>query len=245
MSTAPRDALGFLTRIPVGGDALTPPRLSRAAVWFPMVGLLVGGLAAATRAALDGSIGAAPATVLALLVAVLVTGAFHEDGLADAADAAGAHVSRERRHEILHDSRVGTYGALALVFAVAFPIAVLSPLDGEAFARTVIAAHVLGRWSAVVLALAVPHAAAARAGVLLAPTRMSAAAATAVALALTAAVAGARPGAGAVAAALIATAVAGIVARRAFGGTTGDVFGAANKLAELSVYGVLGAVWAA
>ena len=78
---------------------------------------------------------------------MLVTGALHEDGLADAADAIGAHVPRERRLEILRDSRVGTYGALALVFAVVFPLVVLTPLDDGDFLRAALVGHVVGRWS--------------------------------------------------------------------------------------------------
>jgi adenosylcobinamide-GDP ribazoletransferase len=129
---SPRAAVAFLTRLPVGGGALTARQLSRAALWFPRVGLLVGGVmggASAGGTVLDPG----PATALALLAAMLVTGALHEDGLADTADAIGAHVPRERRLEILRDSRVGTYRALALVFAFVFPLVVLTPLDDGDF----------------------------------------------------------------------------------------------------------------
>jgi adenosylcobinamide-GDP ribazoletransferase len=118
---SPRAAIAFLTRLPVGGGALTARQLSRAALWFPAVGLLVGGVMGGVRALAGTVLDPGPATALAVLAAMLVTGALHEDGLADAADAIGAHVPRERRLEILRDSRVGTYGALALVFAYVFP----------------------------------------------------------------------------------------------------------------------------
>ena len=68
-----------------------------------------------------------PATILGSCVGS--AGGFHEDGLADVADAAGAHVARERKLEILRDSRVGTYGALA----IAFPLVLLAPLDDRRF----------------------------------------------------------------------------------------------------------------
>jgi adenosylcobinamide-GDP ribazoletransferase len=66
---------------------------------------------------------------------VVVTGGLREDGLADAADAVGAHATRARKHEILRDPRVGTFGALALVFAVALSLAALAPLADGRFAR--------------------------------------------------------------------------------------------------------------
>ena len=88
----------------------------------------------------------APATALALVAAMVLTGALHEDGLADAADAIGAHVPRERRLEILRDSRVGTYGALALVFAVASRSS-SSRRWTTHFLLAAIVGHVVGRWS--------------------------------------------------------------------------------------------------
>jgi hypothetical protein len=90
-----RDAVAFLTRIPVASDRpLTARALSRAAFWFPAVGLLVGGVMGGTYLLAEAvGLPAGPATVLALLAAVLVTGGLHEDGLADVADATCAPAS--------------------------------------------------------------------------------------------------------------------------------------------------------
>ena len=237
-----RTALAFLTRIPVAtGAPLTARSLSRAAIWFPVVGVLVGGVMAGARAVAHGPLDPTTSTVLAVLVAIVVTGGFHEDGLADCADAIGAHVGRERRLEILHDPRVGTYGALALVFAVLFPVAVLAPLDDEAFLRAAVTAHVLGRWSSVVLAFALRPARTTGAGVLLSTGPATTAAATAIAAVLALTVAGPEPGALALAVAATVTAAGGALARRAFGGVTGDAFGAVNKLVELATYAALAA----
>ena len=166
-AAVPRAAVAFLTRLPVGGGALTAQQLSRAALWFPAVGLLVGGVMGGVRALAGTVLDPAPATALALVAAMLVTGALHEDGLADAADAIGAHVPRERRLEILRDSRVGTYGALALVFAVVFPLVVLTPLDDGDFLRAALVGHVVGRWSILPQSLLLPAARPDGAGALL------------------------------------------------------------------------------
>ena len=159
----PRTAVGFLTRIPVRDTApLTTERFSRAALWFPVVGLLVGAVAGGTRLLGDAAgLPPGPATVLALLAAVLVTGGLHEDGLADTADALGAHTTRERKLEILRDSRVGTFGALAVAYALLFAYASLAGLDGEDVLRAALVGHALGRWSGLPQSLLLPEAEAA------------------------------------------------------------------------------------
>lgn len=238
-----RVALSFLTRVPVGSSDLTTAGLSRAAAWFPAVGLLVGGVMAGTRALAGLVVAPLPATVLAVLAAVLVTGALHEDGLADAADAMGAHAARERKLEILRDPRVGTYGALALVFAVVFAAAVLAPLDDGEFARAALAGHVLGRWSTLPQSFVLPAARPDGSGALVRVGAAGLGAGSCVAVA-TALLAGG-PGAGAIAlgVACAVTAVGGWAALRVLGGVSGDTFGAVNKLVELSTYAALAAAW--
>jgi adenosylcobinamide-GDP ribazoletransferase len=239
-----RAAVAFLTRLRVGATDLTAARLSRAAPWFPAVGLLVGGVMAGTRALANLALDPAPSTVLALLAAVLVTGALHEDGLADAADAMGAHATRERKLAILRDSRVGAYGALALIFAVAFALAVLAPLDDAHFARAALVGHVLGRWSTLPQALKLPPARPEGSGALVRPTRLAVAAGSAIALATALLAGGLRPGAIAAGVACALTVLGAIGALRTLGGTTGDTFGAVAKLVELGSYAALAAAWA-
>jgi adenosylcobinamide-GDP ribazoletransferase len=234
-----RVALAFLTRLPMA-TTLDEEGLARAAMWFPVVGLFVGAVMAGIHALAGMALAPAAATVLALLAAVLITGGFHEDGLADVADAAGAHVPRERKLEILHDSRVGTYGALALVFAVAFPLVVLAPLDDRAFLEAAIAGHVLGRWTSLP-ASRLPPSRPGGAGALLRAGRRQLVMGTALALAIVAATLGVADAARAVGIAVLALACGGWVAVRVFGGVSGDVYGAINKLAELATYAVVAA----
>jgi adenosylcobinamide-GDP ribazoletransferase len=239
-----RVAVAFLTRLPVGGGKLTAARLSRAAAWFPAVGLLVGGVMAGTRALAGLVLEPGPATVLALLAAVLATGGFHEDGLADAADAMGAHATRARKLEILRDPRVGTYGALALVFAVALPLVALAPLDDARFARAALVGHVLGRWSTLPLALVLPPARPEGSGALVRTGPVGLAVGTFIAVATALLAGGLLVGAIALAVACVGTLVGGWVTLRVLGGVSGDTFGAVNKLVEIAAYLALAAAWA-
>ena len=98
-------AVGFLTRLAVPHGEI-PPDLSRAAICFPLVGRSSGHRRSHPSARRPG-LRPLPATLLAVTAALIVTGALHEDGLADVADALGAHTTRQRRLEILKDPRVG------------------------------------------------------------------------------------------------------------------------------------------
>jgi adenosylcobinamide-GDP ribazoletransferase len=244
--TAARDAIAFLTRVPVGAPgALTPRRLGHAAALFPAVGLLVGGVLGGVRIAAETVLPAGPATLLAMFAAILLTGALHEDGLADTADGLGAHVSRERRLEILRDSRIGTYGTLALIGSVLLTWSLLAQLDGVDCLKAAVVAHVLARWSFLPQALALRPARTDGSGALLQPSRATAAIATATALATALLVVGPVDGALALLAAVLATVLAIAVVRRTLGGATGDTYGATGKLVELAVLAVLSAAWTA
>ena len=236
-----RTALAFLTRLPVGVPA--EPSLARAAAWFPVVGLLVGGAAAGTRAAADLALPPAAATLLAVLVAVLLTGALHEDGLADVADALGAHVDRARRLEILRDPRVGAFGALALVLAAGLVVATVAPLDTADAARTLIVAHVLARWAILPVSRALPPARPDGAGTLLRVGTPALLVASALASAAALAVAGPHAGAATLGAATLAALAVGAALMRGLGGVTGDGYGATAKVAELAVCVTLAAAW--
>jgi len=239
-----RTAIAFLTRVPVGpATPLDARALSRAALWFPAVGLLVGGVLGGTRLLADLALDPAPATLLALLAAILVTGGFHEDGLADIADACGAHTARERRLEILKDPRVGTYGALAIAFMVLLPFAVLAPLSGEDVLRAALVAHVLGRWSTLPQSLAWPPARPEGSGSLVRATPLGVAVTTVLSVVVAIIAAGAGPGLLALAVAATITAALGATLARALGGVTGDSFGAVNKVVEVATYVTLAAAW--
>src|SRR4051812_33309127 len=234
---AVRTAVAFLTRLPVPVPA--EPSLDRAAAFFPVVGLLVGGVAAGVRALGDQILPPLPATLLAVLAALLVTGALHEDGLADVADGLGAHVSRERRLEILRDPRVGTFGALALVVAVGLVVTTVGALGTEDAARALIAAHVLSRWAMLPVSRLLGPAREGGAGALL----RGQAPALATATVLAAGIAVAAGAAAAIVAAAAASAGAAAVLQRGLGGVTGDGYGATAKLAEVTVCTTLAALW--
>lgn len=231
-----RTALAFLTRLPV--PLPSDPDLSRAAWSFPLVGLLVGAAAAGTRAAADQVLPPLPATILAIAVAVLITGALHEDGLADIADAVGAHVDRARRLEILKDPRVGAFGATALILTLLLTATSVAALDTEDAVKTLIVAHVLSRWAILPVGFLRP-AKPGGAGSLLRVTTTPLAAATIIAAAVALA-AGAWP---ALIAAPVMAAATALLLHKTLGGITGDGYGASAKLTEVLVCVALVAFW--
>lgn len=114
-----RLALTFLTRLPAGQIADPVPTLAQARWAYPLVGLLVGAIGwAAQHGSLALGLGGLSSALIALAAMALVTGGLHHDGLADFADGVGG--GRDRTHclEIMRDSRIGSYGVLALLFAV-------------------------------------------------------------------------------------------------------------------------------
>lgn len=226
-------ALQFLTRIPVPRVRVEDGDLRRAAAAFPLVGLVVAAVAIAVRAALAPWWGPATATVAAVVAATAVTGAFHEDGLADTVDGVWGGWDPAQRLAIMRDSRVGTYGVLALVGTFALRVVLLAPLPLLAFAQATVAGHVLGRASGLVLSATLPalapgHGArvAGRPGV----------AGTAVAGATVAAALGVGLGRFAPVPLVAGLAVVGATRRlyrRRLGGVTGDTLGATNQLVDL------------
>lgn len=236
-----RAAIGLLTRLPVGTAPLGPAGLSRAAGWFPVVGLVVGGCAAAVHGlAVEAGLASAPATVLALVTAVIVTGGLHEDALADVADGLGVHGDRARRLEVMRDPRVGTFGALAIAVMVVLPVVTLERLSSEAFAQAVVCAHVLARWS-ILGQTRLPLGDGGTSAALVRPGWPTFAAGTLAALIAVVLVAGPEHAAVAAATAIGVTLAGAVLAMRAVGGVTGDTLGAVTKLVELSVYVALGA----
>lgn len=141
-------AIQFLTRIPV--RLRREPDVAASVTWFPFVGALVGAAVGGAAAGLWYWLPPLVVAAVAVLVGVLITGAFHEDGLADVADAFAGGWTIERRLEILKDSRHGSYGVAALCGSIVVRIVCLGSLPGPAtmFAAAV-AAHAIGRGAAV------------------------------------------------------------------------------------------------
>lgn len=120
-------AMGFLTRIPVPVTVDYSQRLmNQCSVYFPLVGLLLGGLYAALYTLLAGFWSPLVCVLLVLGFHLWITGAFHEDGMADCADGLGGGYTVARRLEIMKDSRIGTYGAVALGVTLALKVALLT-----------------------------------------------------------------------------------------------------------------------
>ena len=229
-----RRAWAFLTRLPGGAHPRNDRELGRSVPWFPMVGAVIGGLSGAVYWALHGPLGALIAAVLAVAASAAATGAFHEDGLADTADALGG-TTRPRRLEIMRDSRVGTFGALALVLSTlvkVFAVSSLAPVDGLA---ALVVAHMLGRTAAVAMMGVVPAAADTGLGHSYAARLPRAWTVVAVVASSAVTASLGLPGAVALAAAAAGAVAVGVVALRAFGGTTGDVLGAVEQVSELAV----------
>jgi adenosylcobinamide-GDP ribazoletransferase len=226
-------AVAFLTRVPVGRFvALDVRDVARGGALFPLVGAGVGAAMGETADALAPSLGGTLAAVLGVAVAAALTGALHLDALADTTDALGAR-TRERALEIMRDHAIGAYGATALVLALVAKVAAVAALasNGDAL-RFAVCAGAAGRLAPVLLGAALPYArprpGAGRALGGVSRNRVLVAAGIAAAFCLWLHALPLLAAAGAVAL------VVGLAARRALGGVTGDVLGAAAELAELA-----------
>jgi adenosylcobinamide-GDP ribazoletransferase len=154
-------ACGFLTRVPVGDVSRAGAKevdIAKAVPWFPVVGLFIGGVAGVGYVGALEFFSPTVAAALAVAVTMLVTGAFHHDGLADIADAFGGGWDVEQRMTILKDSRLGTYGTAALALALITEVAALSQLGAREGLATLIVAHTLSRSIALAAMLLSPTA---------------------------------------------------------------------------------------
>jgi adenosylcobinamide-GDP ribazoletransferase len=230
-------AVQFLTRLPVPPSPRFQPDWITASVrYFPLVGQVVGLISGLTYLGARQLWSGPVAAVLAIGLGVLVTGAFHEDGLADTADGLGGGQTPERRLEIMKDSRVGTYGVLAIGLTLAAKAAALASLAPMTGALVLLASHGAGRAAAVVVMGATPYAPMGQAGKWKPVPQGAAGWDVAIAVAL-----GLWPlallpfgvSATAVAAGGLLAAAVALAARRLIGGHTGDVLGAAEQLFEL------------
>jgi len=234
-------AITFLTIVPVPGAG--EAGLSSAAVWFPVVGAAVGALAGGARLLSGLALNATVATVLAMIVLVLVTGALHQDGLADTADGIGARGGRDRRLAVMRDSATGVFGALALIAWALLLVTTVASLDGDRALRALVVACALARWAALVHAAATSPARADGLGASLHVGRVALGVASALAVAAALAVGGLVAGAAALGTGAVVAALSVGFARRTLGGRTGDTLGATVAIVEVGVCVVLLGVW--
>src|SRR5262252_2540404 len=237
----------FCTRLPLPHSApIESGDVARASWAFPVAGALVGGAGAlAYVMALAVRLPPAIAATLSLATTLVLTGCLHEDGLADAADGFGGGRYRERKLEIMRDSRLGTYGACALIMSLilrwAAIVAIASP---SPVALTLVAAHVSGRAALPAFMRFIPPARpdglSAQAGQ--PPTRRAAVAALlgVLTLGMTLGLAAAMIGVVLAASAWLFVAW---VSMRQIGGQTGDVAGALEQIVEIAILLTAVAMW--
>jgi len=239
-----KTATAFLTRLPMPHpQGPQPPNFVRAHRMFPVVGALIG--AAVGLICLGLRYLGVPdlaAAALALGASAILTGALHEDGLADVADGFGGGRDRAAKLEIMRDSRLGTYGALILLVSFSAKLSALAAIPDGYVVPALIAAHALARGILPLMSLNLPYARndglARNAGQ---PDASTAALAAVLALMLALVSLSWRN-------ALLSAFVAGLsalgiawLARRQIGGQTGDVLGGAEQVGETAILVLLAA----
>ncbi len=226
------DAVSLLTRLRTRGGSDT----ERALPWMPVVGALVGVAAALVYAAARVALAPWVSASLAITTGILITGALHEDGLADVADAFGARVDRARATEILQDPHHGTYGILALILSVVTRIAAVATMGPWTAIAALPAAHALGRAGSLAVMSSIPAAGSSTLGASYKRNPIGGRALAGVAFA-------SLLGVGmlgiwtfiAVLITLFASVVTGLLAIQKIGGFNGDVLGAAEQLTEIGI----------
>ncbi|MGH8913994.1 MAG: adenosylcobinamide-GDP ribazoletransferase, partial [Acidimicrobiia bacterium] len=234
-------AITLLTRIPIGRAGWDRLDLSRSVKWIPVVGGFIGLVIAFAYAGLLSVLPGTVAAGLAVALGVLITGALHEDGLADTVDGFGGGSDREEKLRIMKDPVHGTYGALALVLSVVVRVAALASLGAGPALVLLPAAHALSRGGAIALMGALPPAATEGLGAAHSDPGLRAQVMSGLLLSILIGVVAlgwwlvpfaVLAGAG--------TVVIGALAGRQIAGFTGDVLGAAQQVGEILLM-VLGA----
>ena len=237
-------ALQFFTRLPIPRwVGFEPSWLHQSSRYFPLVGCVVAALAAAAYAAAALVLPAPVAAVLSTAASIYMTGAFHEDGFADACDGFGGGLTPERVLEIMKDSRVGAYGAIGIACMLGLKCTTLAMLPPASAIAALFIAHPLSRLAATSLIWRMEYARAEGKAKPMAQQmrgrEFAIAALTALLpatlLVLTGAVSLTVIGASLLAAALAAIWLARLFQRR-IGGYTGDCLGAVQQLAEVAIY---------
>ena len=233
-----RLALTFLTRLPLPLPAeLGTQRIASAVRAFPLAGVLVGAVGAVIYTVSD-LLGMSPtvSALLAVAAMVILTGGLHEDGLADAADGLGAQ-TREQALAIMRDSRIGTFGVMALFFVLSLRVVALSYAGSSIEAVCMLIAAAAGSRAVMpALMYGLPPARSDGLGRAAGhPDRKRVVDAGALGALIVVAALWPIWGLLAIACACAAAAVVGWLARRRLGGHTGDVLGAAQQLSETAI----------
>ena len=231
-------ALQFLTRLPVPRSLNSSETdIGKAAALFPLVGVIVGGGAALVFVVLQRVLPLPASVFCAIVFAAFITNGFHEDGLADSFDGFGGSWTKDRVLEIMRDSRIGTYGTLALIFIIIGKFTFLSSLPQGQIWRWLIVAHTASRWTILPLCMWLPYARAEGQGKLVAKQVGILEIITGTIMLLLVLIL--LPWQAALAALLatsIVTLLSGSYFRARIQGITGDCLGATNQLTEVVLY---------
>lgn len=232
-------AVQYFTRIRVPawvGHA--PERLTGAVRYFPVIGLIVGASGAAVMWLAALVLPVPLPAILSTVVTILMTGAIHEDGLADTCDGLGGGATRERMLEIMKDPRIGVFGAIALMLMLVLKIATLSLMPLWTALAALVAVHAFSRFCAVLVIFTgryVGSADRSRSAPVVERVRIGDVLVAAVSGLPALVVFGPR----AIVAVIVALAMVGLLSRwcvRRIGGYTGDTLGATQQVAEIGCY---------
>lgn len=227
----------LLTRLPLPRVPRSAFAHASGAVWaYPLVGMVLGGIGAGGAWLLSGfGLGPGALAGIVLIVTALLSGAMHEDGLADCADGFWGATDRARRFEIMRDSHIGTYGVLALILVTLLRWQALGVLLGEAYWLAPVAAAALSRAMMPVVMAWLPQARRDGLGRSVGTVIPGPAVASVLLGTLIAALCLGTAALGALIVALILTGVVALTARRKIGGQTGDVLGATQQISEAAI----------
>jgi adenosylcobinamide-GDP ribazoletransferase len=228
-----RAAVAFLTVIPVAdAKGASGERLGRA--YFPAVGALLGLVAGACFALAVAVTSPLVAAVAATAVMAVLTGALHLDGLADAADGLFGGGDVARRLEVMRDSRVGSFGVVAVVLVLVGDVAALAAMAPARAIVALVIAGAVSRWTLLAMIAAVPYVRQVGLGVAAGGQHRPFDLLLGSAITLIVCLLDWRRAAVAVLIALLVAAAVGVLARRRIGGATGDVYGATTELSQLA-----------
>jgi adenosylcobinamide-GDP ribazoletransferase len=238
-------AITFLTIVPMPVAAARQDEfeLSRTLAWFPLVGGAIGAFAGALRVACQPLFGRGPSTAIAMAGLVAISGALHQDALADTADGLGVRGDRPRRLAAMRDSATGAFGVLALIGWALLLFTSLEPLRSGQVLRALIAACAAGRLAALLHGVGARPACTDGLGAGLRVKRRVVAIAAVIAAVIIVAAVGPIRGAASLGVCVIVSASSAVLARRTLGGSTGDTIGAAVAVTEVAVCVALVGMW--
>jgi adenosylcobinamide-GDP ribazoletransferase len=231
-------SLQFLTHLPIRMERPETRDVAESYYFYPVIGLLIGVGAVLLRHALVALFPIPFAMTLVLAFLIWISGGLHEDGLADVADGMGGGWTAEQRLRIMKDSRIGAFGASALVLALLAKYAALTSMDATRVDAALITAQILGRWSFLPMGF-FNHAAGDGLGAEFMKGLSSKAVVVASILSIVVAVWLCRMrGTLALVVSAAVIALASTYFRRRLGGISGDCFGATFQFVEVATYAV-------